>query len=62
VGQPSQPASEEQASGACPFCRRAIYVNWEDGVLVHALPMCPKFEPLTADEFVNAVLRGEHLS
>jgi hypothetical protein len=48
--------------GACPFCKKNIRVNWEAAQLLHAMPMCERFKTLTADEFVQAVLDGQHLS
>ncbi len=53
---------EEEVQGACPFCKAALSVDWERGILSHALPTCERFKTLTADEFVATVLNGEHKS
>jgi len=52
-------------SGLCPFCAAHFSVDWShgpQGALFHALPMCRKFAELSGDDFMRAVLRGEHRS
>jgi len=50
----------DAVEGICPFCRLPIRVDWDQGVLEHALPMCEQFKKLSADDFVRAVINGEH--
>lgn len=48
--------------GACPFCHKYIRVNWEQSLLDHEKPECERFKTLSGDEFIKAVLEGQHLS
>jgi len=44
----------------CFFCARRIRLNYKDRALEHETPVCQKYETSTADEYVAAVIRGEH--
>lgn len=62
--------SYEQVEGPCPFCRErggTIHCDFTGAsnkqgvpVLVHSEPTCETFDRMTGDEFVHAVLDGEH--
>lgn len=52
--------SDPDTNGHCPFCGKAVSVSWGDppidpGALFHAMPTCPQYDTMTADEFVRAV-------
>ena len=57
-------------TGACPFCGVEFSVDWDNtgptgeatGAIFHGEPLCKKFQTLTGDEFVQAVLDGKHRS
>lgn len=59
------PDEKPDVEGPCPFCFRPIKVWWNDppgkpGEFHHALPECREFKTMTADEFVQAVINGQH--
>ena len=68
----AHPGGPSRVQGPCPFCReRGGTIDCDftgesnkDGLplLVHSEPTCDTFDRMTADEFVQAVLDGEHRS
>lgn len=39
----------------CPFCQAHCTASLEHYAVMHAVPMCEKFEQLSPDEFLKAV-------
>jgi len=61
------PRGDGWVHGNCPFCRAELAVKWDDdadgnGEIVHREPLCEAFRTKSGDEFVDAILHGEHYS
>lgn len=39
----------------CPFCGRTVAASSKEGAVLHAVPMCEKFEKLEPDEYMHQV-------